>query len=99
MKITTLDPFKNREVVAGELRGSVFTKKVGTKHFFRKYNGYAIQKDVIDDIKTKGCVTVKIISPSGLYTSLLAGWEAGETITGKHGTQIVLPITSMTLTQ
>ena len=99
-KLTVVDPWKKKEVIVGDLSGSVFTKVVSKKHYFWKYKGYAIQQEVIGQLAARRCNTIAIKAPDGIYESTLADWAGGQSIriNGKHGNQVVLPITAMSFT-
>lgn len=50
--IGTFDMAKNRLVIAGEIKNKTYFKKViRAKHFFRIYGGYAIQTEIINELK------------------------------------------------
>ena len=49
-KVTTYDPKKNKHILAGYIEGNVFIKQVSGRHFFRKFQAYGIQEDVIQKL-------------------------------------------------
>ena len=66
--IYTTDPYKEKQVLAGELEEGVFIKKVTPEiHLFRLWNCYGIQETVIIKLQTLSCHTIKIIEKNG-YT-------------------------------
>ncbi len=45
----------------GSIKGDVFTKPVRkSKHLFRKYNGWAIDKDILIELKDSDVKTIRI---------------------------------------
>jgi hypothetical protein len=50
--IGTFDKAKNKVVMTGEVKNNLYIKKVNrSKHFLRIYGGYAIQKEILDELK------------------------------------------------
>lgn len=50
--IGTFDAAKNKIVMAGEIKNNLYIKKVNrSKHFLRIYGGYAIQKEILQELK------------------------------------------------
>lgn len=59
MKIYCFDKKKNHDVVAGDIQGDTFIKKVNSsKHLIKKYNGYGIQTSVIPELLIRGVKTL-----------------------------------------
>jgi hypothetical protein len=74
MKITTYDVKKGKTVLAGELENKVFTKKVTSKHFMRKFQAYGIQEDVIQQLWEKGCDKIVIQTSTVVWESPMHVW-------------------------
>lgn len=52
MIVKTYDPKKEKYVVAGHIENSVFTRTVNSfKHRLRVINGYAIQADILPELR------------------------------------------------
>ena len=98
MKILTYDSVKGRMVVAGELEGAIFTKKVKADHYIRILNAYGIQEVVIQQLKEKGCSSIVLKLPSMRLMSSLSDWLAPniKILDYGHGKQRFLPVRMMT---
>ena len=97
MKILTYDSVKGRMVVAGELEGTIFTKRVKTNHYMRMLNAYGIQESVIQQIKDKGCTVIVLKLPKTRLVSDLADWLQPniKILDYGHGKQRFLPVRMM----
>lgn len=83
----------------GYIAGSTYyTPRLRSKHFFKKYNGYAISTAVLDILKFNYIETVVVIEKDTgkkYYTELNNFFEHGRTIPvrmSKEDNQIVLDI-------
>ena len=93
MKIYTYDSGKNKEVVAGNLEGKIFHKKVThAKHFMYKERSYGISDDVLQQLIEKGCTTIRIETESVVYESDIKKWFEYRIKNYGHGNQRFLPL-------
>ena len=92
MKIYTYDPKKSKNVLAGDYDSvnHIFTKKVNKRHFFIKLKTYAIQEQVIKQLKRIGCINILIISKNKQQISLLQDWLKSPILDFGHGRQYFL---------
>lgn len=92
--IRTFDPRKNRYVVAGNIQGDTFVRKVTKKHFVWKYKGYGLQKDVFEQINN--VKYINIVAPKGVYKATLETWlTKGIMDDLGNGRQRFLPVEEM----
>ena len=88
-KITTHDPVKERDVLAGYLSNGVFHKVCEANHYMKKEKGYGIQEDVIIKLYVKNCRIVRLHLPKNKGTKDIPFnlyWEAQSKYYG-HGKQ------------
>ena len=60
--IRTYDPRKDKSIVAGAFKDSVFYKTVGSSHYMIKEKGYGIQDDVINQLSELNCRNIIIFT-------------------------------------
>lgn len=90
MIIKVFDETKNKFVVAGSLKGKVFTKRVKPNHYMILERGYGIQEEVRDILNQNECETIRIITPKSTYE---LDFEDIKDISSKdygHGKQIFI---------
>jgi len=93
MKIFTKDPAKPRKVMAGYIDGDWFIKEVKrSKHYLRVVSGYAIQDDVVNQIKDKVAnIRIKEVDTGSEFSvSMVDFLNASRPWTHGHGTQRVI---------
>ena len=83
----THDPKKNKKVLAGTYKEEIFFKKVSSRHFMVKEQGYGIQEDVITKLKELGCEGVYIETPTTTYKTKFSDWLNQEIKNYGHGNQ------------
>lgn len=85
---------KNGMKVVGKSEGKVFKKTVKwSKHYFKKFSGWAIDYDLLLDLDKSGIevIEIKDTEYKNLYTAPLKTFlEKGTEIDFGHGIQIVL---------
>lgn len=96
-KLFCFDPRKNKTVLAGEIELDTFFKKVEPKHFMKIIQGYGIQENVIEQLKSKGIKNIKIITNVSQYASTLDDWLAPDikVLDYGNGKQRFMPIHRM----
>ena len=64
MILYSFDPMKNEKIVAGEYNydKSMFIKKVNSRHYMIKEQGYGISEDVVQQLIQLDCALLKIES-------------------------------------
>lgn len=96
-KIYITDPGKKKKVLAGELNGFIFSKKVKPIHFMYKYNGYGIQSELIEQFLKSGVTNIHILLSDHFLASTPSDWwEKGQIDNAGNGDQIFLNIDLMT---
>lgn len=61
-KVYCYDPKERKNVLAGEIDGKVFIKRIKHEvHYMRKYNGYGIQREVFYGLPLKGVEKIRFI--------------------------------------
>ena len=96
MKINTYDPYKQINIIAGEVTGNIFYRKIKDNHYFRLENGYAIQEEVFDRLKKMGVKKIVLLKGNESYEANLNTWYgAGHLVNYGHGEQIVLSVDEM----
>lgn len=66
--------YKNQPV--GEMRGTIYLKKVNSKkHFMKIYQGYGISEVVFDQLKAEGCKEIRISTGEDLYKISIEEFE------------------------
>jgi len=90
----TYDPQKNRSVHAGQIKGDTFVKNVTAKHYMRIFDGYGIQKTILENLQKKGInkILIKTSNNRQLETTVNNWIENGIERDLGHGRQIFLPI-------
>ena len=99
--INTYDPKKQKKIKAGYLENKVFIKEVSARHFFRKFQAYGIQEDVIQELIEKKIKKIRIISHTLTYDSSIKDWVNGHVLIRDfgNGLQRFLPIHYMKKSQ
>jgi len=89
MKIYCFDTGKNRNILAGEYYPGLhnFVKKVTRKHYMVLEKGYGIQEEVLQQLKSLGCISVSIVTKTGISISLLENWLKQPIKNYGHGKQ------------
>lgn len=100
-RITTYDPKKNKSIKAGYIENNIFIKEVSGRHFFRKFQAYGIQEDVIQKLIERKIKKIRIISYTLTYDSSIKDWVNGHVLIRDfgNGLQRFLPIHYMKKTQ
>lgn len=88
----TYDPKKNKKVLTGTYKDGFFFKKVSSRHFMVKEQGYGIQEDVIEKLKELGCERVYIETPTNTYRTEFSDWLKQEIKNYGHGNQRFLSV-------
>lgn len=93
-KVMTYDPKKNKKILAGHIEKTTFIKQVSGRHFFRKFQAYGIQEDVIQELIEKKIKKIRIISHTLTYDSNIKDWVNGHVLIRDfgNGLQRFLPI-------
>jgi hypothetical protein len=98
-KIFAYDKGKCKQIVAGEYYSEkgIFYKVVDSIHFMRKFNGYGIQYEVIEQLEKLGCKKVLIKAGDIGYISEFSKWKNEEVmkLDFGHGLQVFQSIGSM----
>jgi len=90
------DPKKGKEVTVGELQGDCFIKRVSNNHYMIKYQGYGIDKVVLDKLKQLQVKYIMIKASAVEYYVEVDTWiVAGKTDNYGHGEQVFLPVSKM----
>lgn len=100
MKIYTYDPKKGHRIKAGELQDSHFIKTVSRKkHYLYIVSGYAIQEDVILQIKNKAnTISIFEKDTGNTYLITMGDFLANSGIwTKEHGKQLTISEKYLTL--
>ena len=94
-KITTWDPMKRKDVVAGILIDGTLIKKVKDIHFMRIFQAYGLSTRVMLKIRGR-CDKVRIISDKGIREVAFSTWvtDAIKKDFG-HGLQFFYPWAKM----
>jgi len=98
IQVTTHDPRKLKEVVAGEIEGKTFVKHVKKNHLVFIFDGYGIQMSVFKQLKISHVKEIKLVRKymQDTLTASLKTWEeAGVVRDLGSGEQIFLPIDKM----
>lgn len=101
LKLYSYDGGKNRKVFVGSYfpDKKIFYKKVEPIHFMRKFNGYGIQFDVIQELLRVGCerIAIRPVGEKVAYLSDIKDWENEEIRKGNygHGLQVFRPVSMM----
>ena len=75
MIIKTWDKKKQKHVVAGKVEGGAYHRKViDSKHLMRKFDAYAIQEDVIEQLQDLNIGDIIITSQDNVYFSTSSDW-------------------------
>jgi len=96
-QVHTSDPTKGR-VRAGEYapETGVFVKYITkANQRYHRYNGYAVQADVMEELKKRDAKKIRMYIKYGKHnfslTAPIETWDKhGKSISGQHGDQIVL---------
>ena len=93
-RVTTYDPKKGKHILAGHIDNNIFIKQVTAKHFFRKFQAYGIQEDVVQTLIEKNVKKIKIVSHTLTYESKIEDWVNGHTLIRDYGNglQRFLPV-------
>lgn len=90
--ITTFDTAKNKTIITGEILNDSYVKRVTrSKHFLRNYGGYAIQKEILNNIKDS-VKEIVILEDTGseFRISIENFIKRGFDIDWGHGKQVVV---------
>jgi len=93
------DPKKGQEITVGRIEGACFRKKVKSKHYMRKYQGYGIDKRVIDKLLSMLEIDFIIIeTKTTIMRSTIPAWiNRGTRADFGHGEQYFLAVKEMTI--
>ena len=96
-KIYYYDFQKKREVLVGEIEGTDFIKKVNRrKHFFRMYNGYAIQISIFRMLKEKRIKRIIFIEDRKTKLAHTIDYDRHyQEVNIRHGVQVVINVAQM----
>jgi len=98
IRLKAYDPKKDKEVFVGVYmqHTATFVKNVGKKHFMILEQGYAIQEEIMDNLKRWGCKKIELRTKKSIYTVLFETWyNYGNKKDYGHGSQIFFPIKMM----
>ncbi len=93
-QIKVYDPRKRCQVTAGYIKDNYFCKPVVRKrHFLRVLSGYALQKEVVQELVRRNVTGIRIIEDNKKtrevslqdFVTKAVAWERG------HGEQFVIP--------
>ncbi|GGK31713.1 hypothetical protein GCM10010965_25700 [Caldalkalibacillus thermarum] len=88
-------PVKVKGKVIGYTEKGVFIKPVkSSRHYFEKYDGYAVQASVVPTLRRRNVHTIRLIEDGTReYTISLADFlRHGKLVDYGHGEQIVCPL-------
>ena len=97
--IKVYDAKKGVEVTTGKIVKDCFIKKVKPKHYMRKYQGYGIDKKVLDKLYSvyREVMYIVIVCKTTKYKSKILDWMQLATKDDfGHGEQYFLPVSTMT---
>jgi len=89
MNILTFDIEKRQKVLCGRYNETTktFHKTVKPNHYMRKYGGYGISSDAMEELKKLGCAWVVITAPKETLKTSFDLWYKQPDRSEGHGFQ------------
>lgn len=97
MQIIAFDIKKRKEVLAGDLVGDTFIKRVKASHYMKVIDGYGISDSAFQKIMELGCTKILVKTPTEILGSGIGQWlRHGATADYGSGRQRFLSLKYMT---